>query len=151
MADECLDQRRRMLAVAVDEHHRAEPGVIEAGKECRFLAEIARQGHHLDIEARGRQRARDRESAIAAAVVDIDYLAGERALSFQVMCDFRQLGMQALKAQGLIVEWHHDREPGARAGPGASLGRAYRRRISGLVRLVHRLDPCRVPCSNRFL
>ena len=52
MADQCLDQSRRMLAVAVDEQHGAEPGVIEAGEQRRFLAEIARQRHHLDVEAR---------------------------------------------------------------------------------------------------
>ena len=50
--DQRLDQSRRMLAVAVDEHHGAEPGMIEAGEQRRLLAEIARQRHHLDVDAR---------------------------------------------------------------------------------------------------
>ena len=41
MADQRLDQRRRMLAVAVDEQHRATAGMVEAGEQRRLLAEIA--------------------------------------------------------------------------------------------------------------
>ena len=46
--------------------------MIEAGEQRRLLAEIARQRHHLHVERFGRQRARDRERVVAAAVVDID-------------------------------------------------------------------------------
>ena len=53
--DERLDQSRRMLSVAVDEQHGAEPGVIEAGEQRRLLAEIARQRQQLNVERRGRQ------------------------------------------------------------------------------------------------
>src|SRR5262249_39946371 len=41
MPDQRFDQRWRVLAVAVHEQHRTEPGVIEAGKQRRLLAEIA--------------------------------------------------------------------------------------------------------------
>ena len=40
-----------MLSVAVDEHHGAETGMVEAGEQRRLLAEIARQRHHLDVDA----------------------------------------------------------------------------------------------------
>src|SRR3984957_21153111 len=40
MADQRLDQGRRMLAVAVHEQDGAETGMIEAGRERRFLAEV---------------------------------------------------------------------------------------------------------------
>ncbi len=42
VADQRFDQIRRMLAVAIDEQHGAAPGMIEAGKQRRLLAEIAR-------------------------------------------------------------------------------------------------------------
>ena len=67
-----------MLAVAVHEQDGAEPRMIEAGEQGRLLAEIARQGDHLDVDAVGRQaRARSSSVCIAAAVIDIDDLAGE--------------------------------------------------------------------------
>ena len=44
-----------MLAVAIHEQHGAEPGMIEAGEQGGLLAEIARQGDHLDVERHGRQ------------------------------------------------------------------------------------------------
>ena len=40
-----------MLAVAVHEQHGAEPRMIEAGEQRRFLAEIARQRDDLHVEA----------------------------------------------------------------------------------------------------
>ena len=74
IADELLDQRRRMLSVAVHEQHGAEAGVIEAGEQRRLLAEIARQRDDLDVETVGREFARSGERRVAAAVVDIDDL-----------------------------------------------------------------------------
>ena len=41
VADQRLDQRRRMLAVTVHEGHRAEACMIEPGEQRCFLAEIA--------------------------------------------------------------------------------------------------------------
>ena len=76
MADESLDQGG-VLAVSVSEQHAAEAGVVEAREQGRFLAEIARQGDDLHIEAVGKS-AGERGRGIAAAVVDVDYLAGER-------------------------------------------------------------------------
>ena len=78
--DQRLDQAGRMLAVAVDEQHGAEPGVIEAGEQGRLLAEIARQRDDLDVERPGRQRAGDAAGCVAAAVVDIDDFEREPAL-----------------------------------------------------------------------
>ena len=42
-----------MLAVAVHEQDGAEAGVIEPGEQRRFLAEIARQRNHLNVERVG--------------------------------------------------------------------------------------------------
>ncbi len=44
-----------MLAVAVHEQHRAAPGMVEPRHQGGFLAEIARQRHHLNVERRRRQ------------------------------------------------------------------------------------------------
>ena len=65
-----------MLAVAVDEEHRAEPRVIEAGKQRGLFAEVARQRDHLHVERARRQRARNRKRVVAAAVVDVDHFTG---------------------------------------------------------------------------
>ena len=99
VADQRLDQRRRMLAVAVDEQHGAEPGVIEAGEQRRLLAEIARQRHDLHIERRGRQRAGDRKRIVAAAVVDIDHLAGEPALGAERARHLGELAHAAARSE----------------------------------------------------
>ena len=48
-----LDQVGRMLAVAVHEHHGAAAGMVEPGHQGGFLAEIARQRHHLHVERVG--------------------------------------------------------------------------------------------------
>ena len=76
MVDQRLNQRRRVLAIAVHEQHGAAAGVIEAGKQRRLLAEIARQRDELHVEVRGRQLVDDRKRVVATAVVDIDHLAG---------------------------------------------------------------------------
>ena len=75
--DQLFDQARRMLAVAVHEQHRAAPGMVQPRHQRGFLAEIARQRHHLDVERVGGKRARDRKRGVGAAVVDIDHFAGE--------------------------------------------------------------------------
>ena len=77
VADQLLDQIGRMLAVAVHEQHGAAPGMVEPRHQSGFLAEIARQRHHLDVERAGGQSARDAERGVGAAVVDIDDLAAE--------------------------------------------------------------------------
>jgi hypothetical protein len=61
-----------MLAVAVHEQHGAAPGMVESGHQGGFLAEIARQRHHLDVERIGGKPARDASGASAAAVIDVD-------------------------------------------------------------------------------
>ena len=59
MADQRFDQRGRVLPVAIHEKHSAARGVVEAGRECRLLAEIAGQRQHLHVERCRRQRARN--------------------------------------------------------------------------------------------
>jgi len=77
VTDQLLDQIRRMLTIAVHEHHGAAPGMVQSGHQRGFLAEIARQRHHLNIERIGAKPAGDAERAVGAAIVDIDDLAGE--------------------------------------------------------------------------
>ena len=150
MANQLFDQRRRMLAVAVDEHHGAEPGVVEAGQQRRFLAEIARQRHHLHVEPVGRKGARDGERVVGAAVVHIDDFAGERACPLQILRDVGEPRMQAFEAGALVVERNNDRKPGARRRHGVRLRRCDTRAgatsragdtASGAARVVHQLNP----------
>ena len=77
VADQLLDQIGRMLAVAVHEQHRAAPGMVQPRHQGGFLAEIARQRHHLNVERIGLESARDGERGVGAAVIDIDDLAGK--------------------------------------------------------------------------
>ena len=90
-----------MLAVAVDEQHRAQPRVVETGQQRRLFAEIARQRHHLDVECDGRQRVGDRQRVVAAAVIDINHFAGERVIGGERARDLGKLGVQALQAKPL--------------------------------------------------
>ena len=108
MADQPLDQIRRMLAVAVDEQHGAAPRVVEAGKQRRLLAEIARQRNHLDVDAGRRQVAGDGERAVAAAVIDIDDLAGQRAGRGEALRDVDQPAVHAGEPRRLVIDRHHD-------------------------------------------
>ena len=113
VADQRLDQRRRMLAVAVHEQHGAEAGMVEAGEQRGLLAEIARQRDHLDVERVGRQRARDRQRVVAAAVVDIDDL-GREPPAF-LAAGRRSSAMRACKRGkpgGLVEDRDDDRQAG---------------------------------------
>ncbi len=92
MPHQRVDEIGRVLAIAVDEQHRAEPRMVESGEQGGFLAEIARERDHLHVEMRSRQLARDREGGIAAAIVHIDHLATQRALLLQLP---RHLGQAA--------------------------------------------------------
>ncbi len=94
MTDQRLDQRRRMLAVAIHEQHGAEAGMIEAGEQCGLLAEIARERDHLHVERIGGQAASDRERCVAAAVVDIDHLGRQPPRRLQAARDLGDTGMQ---------------------------------------------------------
>ena len=113
MPDQRFDHVRRMLAVAVDEQHRAAAGMFEAGDEGRLLAEIARQRDHLNVDARGRQIAGDGERAVATAVVDINQFAGERTLGLQPLRHLDQPRVQTFERGRFVIERHHDREAGA--------------------------------------
>ena len=75
--DQLLDQIGRMLAVAIHEQHGAAAGMVEPGHQGCFLAEIARQRHHLHVERVRNEAARDRQRGICAAVIDIDDFAGK--------------------------------------------------------------------------
>jgi hypothetical protein len=111
VGDQCLDQRCRMLTVAVDEQHRAAASMIEPGQQRRLLAEIARQRNHLHVNCGRRKLARNGERAIATAVVDIDRLAGKRAGFTKPLCHLYEPRVQAFKRRRLVVERHYDREP----------------------------------------
>ena len=126
MADQRLDQGRRMLAVAVHEQDGAETGMIEAGRERRFLAEIARQRDDLKIDRGGRERPRHRKGGVAAAVVHIHDLDHEPARRVQPPRPLDDTTMQRGEPGRLVVDRNHDRKPGLRTGaqPGRSLGPA---------------------------
>ncbi len=73
------DQLRRVLEVAVDHHHDVAARVLEAGADRRLVAEVARQGDHLDPLVGGRERAHPLARGVARAVVDEDQLELEGA------------------------------------------------------------------------
>src|SRR5262249_33692393 len=103
-----------MLSVAVDKQHGAEPGVIEAGEQRRLLAEIARERDNLNIDGRGRQLLSDRKRLVAAAVVDIDHLASESALSAKRERNLGEGGMQTRERSRFVVNGNDDGETGRR-------------------------------------
>ena len=115
-----------MLAVAVHEQDGAEAGVIEARRQRRLLAEIARQRDHLEIDRGGRQRPRDRQRGVAAAVVHIHDLDHEPVGRAQAPRHLDDAAMQGIEPGRLVVDRNHDREPGLDPGPrpGRNLGPA---------------------------
>jgi hypothetical protein len=128
MGDELLDQGRRVLAVAVHEQDGAEAGMVEAGEQRRFLAEIARERDDLDIERIGGQGARCGERPVAAAVVDIDHLDREAAGRLERPGGLDDAGVQGGEVPRLVEQGHHDRK----AGVGPYACRACRAADSGL-------------------
>ena len=110
VSDQFLDQIGRVLAVAVHEHHGAAPGVIEPRHQRRFLAEIARQRHHLDIERVCRKAARDAERGVGAAVIDVDHLAGKAVALPERGRQRAEPLMQQCEAGRLVVKRHDDRQ-----------------------------------------
>ena len=143
VADQLLDQLRRVLAVAVHEQHRAAAGMVQSRHQGCFLAEIARQRHHLDVEPVGGKPAGDAERGVGAAVVDIDHLAGEAVALPQ---RFRQRA-KPLVQQGqpgrLVVQGDDDRQPLRRGGGGG--GRQVRN-----VRTQHHRSGSSIPASIRY-
>ena len=111
VAHQRLDQRRRMLAVAVHEQHGAVPRVIEPGGKRRLLAEIARQRDDLHVERGGRERARDAQRVVRAAVVDVDDLDDKPARR-EALRHLGELRMQAGEAARLVVERNDNRQTG---------------------------------------
>ena len=108
MLHQLLDQRRRMLAVAIHEQHRAIAGIIEPGHQRRFLAEIARQRHHLHVERRrGGQAAGDHQRIVGAAVIDINHLAAQPVALLQRGGQRLQPFVQLPQPRRFIVERHH--------------------------------------------
>ena len=99
-----------MLSIAVDEQHGAEPGVIEAGEQRRLLAEIARQRQQLNIERRGRQLVSDRKRIVAAAVVDIDHLAGQPVLGIERARHLGEFGMEPRQRSRFVMDGNDDGE-----------------------------------------
>src|SRR5262249_59940427 len=94
MRGELFNECRWMLPVTVDEQHGSQAGMIEAGEQRGLFAEIARQRDDLDVEIVGRKRARGRERCVAAAVVDIDHLAGKAACGLERAGDLDNAGVK---------------------------------------------------------
>ena len=117
VADQLLDQVGRMLTVAVHEHDRAAPGMVQSRHQGGFLAEIARQRHHLNVERIGLERPR-RSASVASvrAVIDIDDLAREAVTLPQRPGERDQTFMQSRKPGRLVKDGHDDRQPLRRGG-----------------------------------
>ena len=93
-----------MLTVAVHEQHGAAPGMVQSRHQGGFLAEIARQRHHLNVERIGGKPARDAERRVRAAVIDIDDLAGEAVALPQRLCPSAKPLVQKCQPGGLVVQ-----------------------------------------------
>ena len=116
VADQLLDQSGRMLAVAVHEQHRAAPGMVQPRHQGGFLAEIARQRHHLNVEPVGGKPARNLERRVGAAVIDIDDLAAKAVALPQRLRQRAEPLVQKGQPGCLIVEGDDDRQPLRRGG-----------------------------------
>ena len=98
-----------MLAVAVHEQHCAKAGMVQPRHQGGFLAEIARQRHHLHVERISGKRARDRQRIVGAAVVDIDHLAGKAVTGLQRAGEAGQPLVQHGEPGRLVVQRHDNR------------------------------------------
>src|SRR2546423_8289663 len=104
VTDKLLDQISRMLTIAVHEQDGAARGMVQSRHQSGFLAEIARQRNHLDIERIGRKPARDGEGGISAAVIDIDDLAVKPVALPQSLGQTAQTFMQKREPGRLVVQ-----------------------------------------------
>ena len=116
VTDQLFDQGRRMLAVAVHEQHGAPPCMVQPRHQGRFLAEIARQRHHLHVERIRCEAIGNCERRIGAAVVDIDDLAGQRIALPQRPCQNAKPFVQRCEPGGLVVDGDDDRQTLRRGG-----------------------------------
>src|ERR1043166_9768802 len=107
---------RGVGALRVHEQPRAEAGVVEPGWERRFLAEIARERDHLQVERGRGQRSGKIKRVVAAAVIDIDDLDGEAALCRELARDLGEARVKRREALGLVVERHDDGKAGGHGG-----------------------------------
>ena len=110
-----------MLAVAIHEQHGAEPRMIETRQQGRFLAEVARQRHDLDVQCLGRQGVRHSQAVVAAAVIDIDHLGRKPALLPQLAGNLGELRVKLREAGALVEHGHDDRQPGLGLAAGRHL------------------------------
>ena len=112
MADQLLDQVRRMLAVAVHEQHGAAPGMVEARHQarlpCRNCATATPPGRRARRPASPRAMA---SVVVGAAVVDIDDLAGEAVALPQRLGEAAEPVVQRREPGRLVVQRHDDRQP----------------------------------------
>ncbi len=111
VTDELFHKVRWMLAITVHEQHGAAPGMVQSRHQRGFLAEVARQRHHLNIERIGGKPARDGKRRIGAAVVNINDLAGQPIALAQRLRQPAKPLVQKRKPRRLVVEGHHDRQP----------------------------------------
>ena len=111
VADKLLDQISRMLTIAVHEQDGPATGMVQSRHQSGFLAEIARQRNHLNVERIGRKPARDGEGGIGAAVIDIDDLAVKPVILSQGLCQPAQTFMQERKPGRLVVQRNDNGQP----------------------------------------
>ncbi len=107
-----------MLAVAIHEQHGAEPRMIETRQQGRFLAEVARQRHDLDVQGLGRQGMRHRQAVVAAAVIDVDHLGRQATLLSQLAGNLGKPRVKPCEAGALVEHGDDDRQPGVGRRPG---------------------------------
>src|SRR5262249_46223257 len=147
MADQSLDQRCRMLAIAVDEQHGAAARMIEAGEQRRLLAEIARQRNHLHVKRRRRQFAGNGKRAVTTAVIDVDDFTGQRACHGEALRHLDEPRVHTCERCRLVIKRHHDGK--SSRGGVRRLAVARQRRYFCFARAGHQLAPA--PAYSGFL
>ncbi len=111
VADKFLDDVGRMLTIAVHEQDRAAPGMVQSRHQRGFLAEIARQRHHLDVKRIGQESTRNTQRRVGAAVIDIDHLAGHAIALPQRLCQVTKPLVQKCQPGRLVIKRDDDRQP----------------------------------------
>ncbi len=114
-------QVQRVLKVAINQHHGIAPGVVDARRQGRFFAEIARQGQVAQGQAAVRHQLHGHGvRGVGAAVIDDDDFKVGRKLRHR----FGQRRDKAGQVHRFVKRWHHagQAQRRARQGGGGAAG-----------------------------
>src|SRR6185312_10496180 len=82
--DQCFDHAWGVLAVSIHEEDGTRTGMIQAGEQGGFLAEIARKRDDLNVERHRGQGFCDVAGTVVTTVVYINYLDAQSAFGLEI-------------------------------------------------------------------